>query len=83
MRYIDAQEPGRAMPTMMRREEAPSDRRPAIDNVDDFLVDRGPSWRWPFGALALDSGPLGALVARRWSLRGRWLARDAGSRDLL
>ena len=42
------------MPTTSRREE----RRPAID-VDDFLADRGPSWRWPFATLALDSGPLG------------------------
>jgi hypothetical protein len=44
------------VPTTSRREE----RRPAID-VDDFLADRGPSWRWPFATLALDSSLLERL----------------------
>src|SRR5262245_28701105 len=40
--------------------EPPRRRRPAID-VDDFLADRGPSSRWPFATLTLDSSPLGRL----------------------
>jgi hypothetical protein len=56
----------------------------AIDNVDDILVDSGPSLCSPFGTPALDSGPLeGRWSLGAWSLGGRWLAREARSRDLL